>query len=111
MALDWKNAYAGIQARGEAAYPPAGLHYLLQVCRQASTRTEGRPLTPEELVKNFHQAARRDFGSLKNRVLEDWSLRSAEDLGKAVVLLGSCDCLLLEPTDTVEAFAALENQL
>ncbi len=110
MALDWKNAYAKMQAGGEAAFPPACLHYVLQLCRSPRPNS-GSVLTPEEFTGLFRKQAKRDFGSLMASVLEDWGLQSPQDLGKAVVLLGRYGCLSLEPTDTVESFSALGSQL
>jgi len=111
MSLDWKTAYAGMHESGETSYPPAALHYLLQICRQASGHIENHLLTPEQLVNEFRKRSQRDFGSMKTSVLEDWKLHTSEDLGKAVLLLAKHHCLTLEPSDTLEAFSSLGAQL
>ncbi len=107
MPLDWKTVYASMHARNEATFPPAALHYILQLSRRLYD-AHHRAVTPAELCGEFHGTTLRDFGALLPCVLEDWGLNSAEDLGRAVALLGRYGCLTLEPTDTVEAFAALE---
>jgi len=106
MALDWKTAYASMHAHNEATFPPAGLHFVLQLSRQIY-RSHNRAVTPAELLEEFRKKTRRDFGPLEQQVLDDWGIHTPEDLGKAVALLGRYGCLTLEPTDTVEAFAAL----
>ena len=110
MAADWKTAYATMHLRGDAAFPPAGLYYVLQIARLAFQNREGRKINPGELLEDFRRQTRRDFGVLVSRVLEDWNFHSPEDLGRAVVLLGQYGCLTLEPTDTVEAFAILRAE-
>jgi uncharacterized repeat protein (TIGR04138 family) len=108
MPLDWKTAYASMHTEHRAAFPPAGLHYVLQLNRKLFN-AHHRTITPAELWQEFGKHTRRDFGPLVAQVLSDWKLGTPEDLGNAVVLLGSYGCLTLEPTDTVEAFAALET--
>jgi uncharacterized repeat protein (TIGR04138 family) len=108
LALEWKSVYASMHAQNEAAFPPAGLHYVLQLSR-GLYRAHSRDVAPAELLEEFRKQTRRDFGPLLPTVLEDWGLKGSENLGKAVSLLGRYGCLTLEPGDTVEAFAALEN--
>ncbi len=105
MARDWKGAYAGMHARGEADFPPACLYYVLQLNRQISRERSGRPMTPEELTEYFRKRIRIDFGPLANRVLQEWG-PTPEHLGRAVVLLGRHGCLKLDATDTAASFAA-----
>ena len=111
MAADWKSAYADMQVRGEAAFPPAGLHYVLQLTRLAAQVHEGHAITPEQLLEDFRRQTRRDFGALVSTVLEDWKFHSPEDLGRAVVLLGQYGCLTLDAADTVESFSLLGTEL
>ena len=111
MATDWKTAYAEMHAKSEAMFPPAALHYVVELCRQASQRREGRVVTPEELTEDFRKQFRRDFGSMGNEVRNDWGIHSSADLGKAVILLGKYGCLTLEPTDTEDAFTSLGTTL
>jgi uncharacterized repeat protein (TIGR04138 family) len=103
---DWKNAYAGLQKKGEAEFPPACLHYVLQATRLAFRERGNKGLTPNELIGVFRQRLRRDFGPLLAAVLEDWGLRAPEDLGKAVLLLGRAGCLIPGPEDTLAAYGA-----
>ncbi len=106
MPPDWKTCYASLHARGEATFPPAGLHYLLQLTRQAYRDRGGKPLLPREWTEEFRRRIRADFGRLGPAVLEHWELRRAEDLGQALLLLGQIGCLQLGAEDTVSAFAA-----
>ena len=108
MYPDWKTAYEAMHDRGEAVFPPAGLHYVLQLSRQIF-RARNRPVTPSELLGEFRKQTRRDLGPMVAQVLENWGLKTSEDLGKAVILLGRYGCLTLEPADTIEAFAALDK--
>jgi uncharacterized repeat protein (TIGR04138 family) len=106
--LDWKSVYASMHRDGEAAFPPAALHYVLQLVRkragtQAGANTE--LLTPASIITTFRGSVRGDFGPLTREVLDEWKLRTPEELGKAVLLLGRYRCLTLEPSDTLEAFA------
>jgi len=107
MYPDWKTAYAAMHDRGEAVFPPAGIHYVLQLSRQIC-RARNRPVTPSELLDEFRKQTRRELGPMVAQVLESWGLTTSEDLGKAVVLLGHYGCLTLEPAETIEAFAALD---
>jgi uncharacterized repeat protein (TIGR04138 family) len=111
-ALDWKYVYALMHRDSEAIFPPAALHYVLQHVRQHAqqARTDAgaasAPLTAERIITTFRAGVRADFGPLTREVLDEWNLRAPEDLGKAVLLLGRYRCLSLEPSDTLEAFAA-----
>jgi uncharacterized repeat protein (TIGR04138 family) len=105
VALDWKTAYAEMHAKGEADFPPACLHYLLQLNRMAFRNQSGRALTPAELVEAFRKQTRRDFGPLQGKVCEDWGMRGPADLGRAILLMGRYGCLSLDSSDTVESFA------
>ena len=109
-ALDWKSVYADMHRNGDAAHPPAALHYVLQTIRaRAGARSAdaaNTPLTPETIITTFRVSVRRDFGPLSREVLDAWNLRTPEELGRAVLLLGRYRCLSLEPSDTLEAFAA-----
>ena len=107
--LDWKTVYATMHERGEADFPPAGLYYVLQLSRQASRARDSRPVTPNELYEDFSRQTRRDFGPMAPDVLEEWSLNTPGNFGRAVVLLGRHGCLTLEPSDTIEAFEGLET--
>ena len=102
--LDWKSVYAAMHHDGEAAFPPAALHYVLQLVRK-STVNANTPLTPDAIITTFRGSVRSDFGPLTRGVLDEWNLRTPEELGRAVLLLGRYRCLSLEPTDTLEAFA------
>ncbi len=104
MTMEWRTAYAAMHRAGDAGFPPACLAYVLTVVREASFGRE-TPLTPGELIRNFRDRIRRDFGPLLRETLDDWGLRIPEDLGRAIALLGKYDCLTLAPADTVEAFA------
>ena len=107
--LDWKSVYATLHRDGEAAFPPAALHYVLQLIRQRVPKEAGSgstPLTPEAIITTFRVSVRKDFGPLTREVLDEWNLRTPDQLGKAVLLLGRYQCLSLEPSDTQEAFAA-----
>jgi uncharacterized repeat protein (TIGR04138 family) len=107
----WTTVYATMHRDGAAAFPPACLHYVLELVRNeahaAQAGTQGAPalLTPADTTLAFRRAARGDFGPLRDDVLEDWELRTPEDLGKAVTLLGRYGCLTLEDGDTPAAFA------
>jgi uncharacterized repeat protein (TIGR04138 family) len=111
MTLDWKSAYAAMYRDGEAAFPPAALHYVLQRVRRAARERAGGTSTPEEIVAAFRAGARADFGPLVRDVLGAWKIEVPEDLGRAVLLLGRYRCLSLEPSDTLEAFAADDRPL
>jgi len=100
--LDWKSVYAAMHRDGEAAFPPAALHYVLQIVR-ASAKTDTRP---EALIATFRRALRNDFGPLLGDVVTEWNIRNPADFGRAILLLGKYRCLSLEPSDTAEAFAA-----
>jgi uncharacterized repeat protein (TIGR04138 family) len=89
---------------GAAAFPPACLHYVLELVRNESRR-RAAVLPPADMVAAFRRAARSDFGSLCREVLEDWELRVPADLGHAVLLLGRYGCLSLDAEDTPGAFA------
>jgi uncharacterized repeat protein (TIGR04138 family) len=104
MAMEWRTAYAAMHRAGDAEFSPACLAYVLTVVRETSFGREV-PLTPGEFVTHFRARIRRDFGPLLRETLADWELRTPEDLGRAIALLGKYDCLTLAPTDTVEAFA------
>ena len=103
--LDWKSVYAAMHRDGEAAFPPAALHYVLQLVRKRTT-SGSTPLTPEAIITTFRVSVHSDFGPLTREVLEEWNLRTPEQLGRAVLLLGRYHCLTLEPSDTLEAFLA-----
>lgn len=103
-AREWPAAYAAMHQAGEAAFPPACLNYVLTCVRNAANGRK-TPLSPSDTVATFRQRASADFGPLLQEVLEDWGLRTPEELGKAVLLLGKHECLTLEASDTVEAFA------
>jgi len=106
MAVDWKSAYAEMHAAGEAAFPPAALLDVLQLCRRLFQERGGQGVAPADIVAAFRAQTRRDFGPLLGAVLEDWRLQSPEALGRAVLLLAKYHCLTLSPTDTLAAFAA-----
>ncbi len=102
--LEWKTVYATLHGDGEAAFPPAALHYVLQLVRKRAGSVS-TPLTPEAIITTFRVNVYNDFGPLTYEVLDEWNLRTPEQLGKAVLLLGRYRCLSLEPSDTLEAFA------
>jgi len=114
MPLDWSSAYAAMHAKGEAFFPPACLHYVLEGVLEAhKAARESFPadaadgsLTPDQIVTTFRTRARRDFGPLLPEVLGDWGMTSPAALGEAVLLLGRFGLLSLSPSDTPEAFAA-----
>jgi uncharacterized repeat protein (TIGR04138 family) len=100
----WKAAYASMYRDGSADFPPACLHYVLELVRSTS-RQHGSELTPAATTRAFREAIRADFGALAGEVLEDWGLRTPKDLGHAVELLGRYGCLTLDSEDTPEHFA------
>jgi uncharacterized repeat protein (TIGR04138 family) len=100
----WKAAYASLYREGSADFPPACLHYVLELVRRVS-RDRGTTLTPAETTRAFRDAIRADFGALAGEVLADWELRTPQDLGHAVELLGRYGCLTLDSEDTPEHFA------
>jgi uncharacterized repeat protein (TIGR04138 family) len=100
----WKAAYASLYRDGCADFPPACLHYVLELVRSAA-RNHGAALTPAATTQAFREAIRADFGALAGEVLEDWDLRTPKDLGHAVELLGRYGCLTLDSEDTPEHFA------
>ena len=109
--LEWKSVYAAMHRDGEAVFPPAALHYILQLVRKhggtpPSPDTAPPPLTPKAIITTFRKSIHSDFGPLSREVLEDWKLRTPGELGRAVLLLGRYHCLSLEPSDTLEAFGA-----
>ena len=112
--LDWKSVYAAIHRDGEAAFPPAALHYVLQFVRKRAGTNPGQlppsPLTPEAIVTTFRITVHNDFGPLTREVLDGWNLRTPGELGRAVLLLGRYRCLSLEPSDTLEAFEADDRE-
>jgi hypothetical protein len=49
----------------EAAFPPACLHYLLELVRNAARgRDNSTPFTPADTVAAFRRAVRADFGGI-----------------------------------------------
>jgi uncharacterized repeat protein (TIGR04138 family) len=111
--LDWKSVYAALHRAGEATFPPAALHYVLQRVRLQEgvppTAPDETRSSPVALVAAFRRAVRIDFGPMAGDVLTEWHLECPADLGRAVLLLGKYRCLTLEPSDTLEAFAADEQ--
>jgi uncharacterized repeat protein (TIGR04138 family) len=114
MSTRWTSAYAAMHRDGAAAFPPACLHYVLDLVRAESARRgpgtggsgmSGGPLTPTETSAAFRRATRADFGPLVDDVLADWKLETPAALGEAVALLGAYGCLTLEAGDSPQAFA------
>jgi uncharacterized repeat protein (TIGR04138 family) len=122
----WTEAYAGLYRDGVAHFPPACLHYVLNIVRQASlvgsendpveridltghetahTRPAPRSVPPAGVIKAFRSAVRNDFGTLRDDVLEDWGLRTPADLGLAITLLGQAGALTLEEGDAPECYS------
>jgi hypothetical protein len=116
----WTEAYASLHRDGVAHFPPACLHYVLNIVRQASfvwgerdpveiedlagpemapVRPTPRSVPPAAVIKAFRSAIRNDFGALRDEVLEDWGLRTPADLGLAITLLGQAGALTLEEGD------------
>lgn len=104
-AAGWKTAYAAMHQDGAADFPPACLHYVLDMVRGAARDGEGS-LTPAATIAAFRRSTRADFGPLADEVLADWEMRTPENLGRAVTLLGRYGCLALDAGDTAENFAA-----
>ena len=100
----WKAAYAALYHDGAASFPPASMHYVLEVVRSA-VHNRGNALTPADTTEAFREAVRSDFGPLSDAVLADWELRTPKDLGHAVDLLGRSGCLTLDSEDVPENFA------
>jgi uncharacterized repeat protein (TIGR04138 family) len=100
----WKSAYEAMHRDGVADFPPACLHYVLELIRAESNR-HGGPLTPAESSAAFRRAVHADFGPLCDEVLVEWNLRTPGDLGNAVALLGTYGCLSLDAGDSPQAFA------
>jgi len=105
VARDWKTAYAEMHARGEAEFPPAGLHYLLEIIRNSARERGEKHLASGEFSEYFRKRIRNDFGPLTNSVLREWGLAHPKDLGRALNLLGRHGCLKLDDSDTPESFA------
>lgn len=110
MSRRWTSAYAAMHRDGAAAFPPACLHYVLDLVRAESGRrgepgTSVGPLTPTETSAAFRRAAHADFGPLVDEVLSDWRLETPAALGEAVALLGAYGCLTLDAGDSPQAFA------
>jgi uncharacterized repeat protein (TIGR04138 family) len=110
MSTGWKSAYAAMHRDGAAAFPPACLHYVLELVRTESGRrggsgTSDSALTPADTSAAFRRAARADFGPLVDDVLKDWNLETPAALGEAVALLGAYGCLTLDAGDSPQAFA------
>ena len=104
MAIDWKSAYASLQKSAEAEFPPACLHYLLQVLRTVQPANAEKKTTPMELTSHFRRQSRKDFGPLLPMVLQEWRMAGPAEFGRGMVLLGRMGCLNLEPSDTLESF-------
>jgi uncharacterized repeat protein (TIGR04138 family) len=103
MSPGWKDAYAAMHRAGEASFPPAGLHYVLELVRHA-TRARGAALSPADTIASFRRAARADFGPLRAGVLAEWGLETPAALGSAIHLLARHDCLTLEESESPEDF-------
>lgn len=110
MSTGWKTAYAAMHRDGAAVFPPACLHYVLELIRAESGRQGGSgrsegSLTPADTSAAFRRAAHADFGPLAGEVLNDWKLETPAALGEAVALLGAYGCLTLDAGDSPQAFA------
>jgi|GEM_PF-4291659 len=108
----WLNAYARLHREGLAEFPPAALHYVLNVVRQAGSEAESLhtgSLGPAAVSAAFRAATRADFGPLRSFVLEDWGLLTPGDLGRAISRLGHAGCLTLDDGDAPEYYALDEN--
>ena len=112
----WKEAYARLYRAGRAHFPPACLHYVEGVIRQAAAASSrsagpddetaaGPSLAPTVVIAAFRSAVRHDFGSLRGEVLRDWGLLTPFDLGRAIGLLGSVDRLVVDADDAPAFYA------
>lgn len=121
----WLTAYDRLHREGLAAFPPAALHYVMNVVRQATQNPELKEITgaseveerathaasigPAAVIAAFRTATRADFGPLQAFVLSDWGLKTPADLGLAVSHLGHAGCLTLDDGDAPEFYALYEN--
>lgn len=104
VAGGWSAAYARLHREGLAEFPPACLHYVLELVRRVS-HEEGPP-GPAALTAAFRAATRDDFGPLRRDVLDEWGVRRPAALGRAVALLGHAGCLILDEEDAPAFYAA-----
>jgi uncharacterized repeat protein (TIGR04138 family) len=108
---NWTEAYADLHRTGYADFPPACLHYVLEVVRNAArAETASTPpirsiLSAAGVIAAFRAATRTDFGALRAAVLDDWGLRAPRDLGRAVAHLGRAGCLIVDEGDSLEHYS------
>ena len=87
--IDFKDAVESVVSN-DSRYAGDAYYFLQEVLSQAvnkqrkDTGGEDRHVSGEELLKVFRARAKKRFGPMAMSVLEEWGIRSCEDVGEIV---------------------------
>ena len=87
--IDFKDAVESVVSN-DSRYAGDAYYFLQEVLAQAvnkqrkDTGGEDRHVSGEELLKVFRARAKKRFGPMAMSVLEEWGIRSCEDVGEIV---------------------------